>query len=231
MQRYEQDAVAWNNWSSTHSKKDLSTLLKRVNPIIQKEVNRWSGGSGAAPILNIEAKKIALNAFNTFDPTKSKLGTHLTNNLKGLSRQVYTYSNVARLPEHRMIKAKDFISVQDELTNKLGRIPSAQELSEDLHWSKKEVSRMRNDLRASFTEGAPAPPGFNSSFDGSTDLDFIYHDLNNQDKIVFEHTTGYSGAPILDGRGLIGKTGLTQGQISHSKRRIKAKVLNYRGMS
>jgi DNA-directed RNA polymerase specialized sigma subunit len=229
MKRYEQDNLAWNQWNSSNSKKDLGVLFKRVEPIIKKEVSRWSGGSVAAPVLELEAKKIALNAFKNYNPSKSKLSTHLTNNLKGLSRSVYTYSNPARLPEHRMIKAKTFIAVQDDLTSQLGRIPTAQELSENLSWSKKEVGRMRNELRSAFNESAPAPPGFDSSFDGSTELDFIYHDLNNQDKVVFEHTTGYGGAPVLDGRSLVSKTGLTQGQISHSKRRIRKLVLGVRG--
>jgi len=129
-----------------------------------------------------------------------------------------------------MIKAKTFIAVEDDLTNKLGRIPTAQELSEKLSWSKKEVGRIRKELRSSYSDSAPVPPGFDSTFDGSSDLDFIYHDLNNQDKLVFEHTTGYSGANILDGKSLIKKTGLTQGQISHSKRRIKSIVLDFRGL-
>jgi len=230
MNRYELDNKAWNSWNSSQSKKDLSTLFKRVDPILNKEVNRWSSGAVAAPVLKIEAKKIALGAFKTFDPNKSKLSTHVTNNLKGLSRTLYTYSNAARLPEHRMIKAKTFIAVEDNLTNKLGRIPTSQELSEKLSWSKKEVGRIRKELRSSYSDSAPVPPGFDSSFDGSSDLDFIYHDLNNQDKVVFEHTTGYSGASILDGKSLINKTGLTQGQISHSKRRIKSIVLDFRGM-
>ena len=230
MSRYEQDNLAWSQWNSSKTKKNLGQLFKRVNPIIKKEVSRWSGGAVAAPVLELEAKKIALNAFSSYNPEKSKLSTHLTNNLKGLSRSVYTYSNPARLPEHRMIKAKTFIAVQDDLTSQLGRIPTAQELSENLSWSKKEVGRMRNELRSSFGESAPTPPGFESSFDGSTELDFVYHDLNSQDKIVFEHTTGYGGAPVLDGRDLSNKTGLTQGQISHSKRRIRKLVMGVRGL-
>lgn len=230
MKRSELDAQAWDQWNKTKSKEDLSSLFTRINPLIEKEVGRWSGGAVATPVLRIEAKKLALGAFNSFDPNKSKLGTHVTNNLKGLSRQVYTYANAARLPEHRMIKAKTYVTVQEDLTNKLGRIPTAEELAQNLSWSKKEVGRMRNDIRSSYGEGAPTPPGFDSTFDGAEDLDFIYHDLNDQDKVVFEHTTGYSGAAILSGASMQKQTGLTQGQISHSKRRIRSKVLEYRGM-
>jgi hypothetical protein len=229
MSRSDLDIQAWQAWNASKTKKHLTPLLKRVNPILQKEVSRWSGGGVARPVLDIEAKKIALNSFHSFDPNKSKLSTHLTNNLKGLSREVYTYSNPARLPEHRMIKAKTFIAVQDNLTEQFGRIPSAQELSDELSWNKKEVGRMRNELRSSYSDNAPAPPGFDSSFEGAQELDFIYHDLNNIDKVVFEHTTGYSGSPILGGRDLTSKTGLTQGQISHSKRRIRDKVKTFRG--
>ena len=230
MSRSRLDEDSWRAWNATKSKDNLSHLFSRVNPILQKEVSRWAGGAVARPILEIEAKKIALNSFNNFDPNKSKLSTHLTNNLKGLSREVYTYSAPARLPEHRMIKAKTFVNAEQELSNTLGRIPTVTELASELKWNQKEVGRFRNEIRGMYSESMPTPPGFEQFNSATNELDFVYHDLNNQDKTVFEHTTGYGGAPVLSTRNMVAKTGLTSGQISHSKRRIKNKVLGYRGM-
>ena len=229
MSRSQLDAEAWNAWNNTKSKSNLGNLLQRVNPIIQKEVNRWSGGGVAKPVLEVEAKKIAINAFGSFNPVKSKLSTHLTNNLKGLSREVYTYAAPARLPEHRMLKAKTFIATENELSNTLGRLPTAAELSAKLHWNQKEVGRFRNDIRGVYSDSQPVPPGFEQYNPAMAELDFVYHDLNKQDKAVLEHTTGYGGASILPTAKMASKTGLTPGQISHSKRRIRSRVLQYRG--
>lgn len=225
------DLELWAAYKQKPSKKTLQPLLKNFNGTITKSVNKWGGGNVAPAVLNIRAKKIAVDSFNSYDPKKSKLNTHLTNNLKGLSRPVYE-TQVARMPEARTLKVGTFLSREDELTNKLGRIPTAKELSDDLKWNIKEVHRFRNELRSQYSTDPdkPIPPGFEQFNSEIGELDFIYHDLNDQDKAVFEHTTGYMNAPVLPTRDLVKKTGLTSGQISHSKRRIRNKVLTHRGL-
>ena len=227
--RSQKDSELWKKWQTDKSKDNLSLLFNAVNPVIQKEVSRWATGPIARPVLNIEAKKIALKAFNTFDPNSSQLNTHLTNQLKGLSRIVYTHSNAARLPEHKTLKVGTFLTAKNELEEELGREPTLTELSENLKWSPKETERFQHELRTGLSTSKPTPPGF-ESFDGdSAFIDFIYNDLHDQDKLVFEHTTGYGGNRILSAQDLMKKTGMTQGQISHSKRRITSLVHNIRG--
>ena len=95
----EKDTELWKTWKADPSKDNLHSLFRQVNPILQKEVNRWSGGSVATPVLQVNAKKLALQAFGSYNPEKSALSTHVTNQLKGLSRDPYTYINPARMPE------------------------------------------------------------------------------------------------------------------------------------
>jgi hypothetical protein len=223
------DIEAWNNWKKSGSREDLGTLFNRMEPVIQKEVSRWASGPVARPVLNLEAKKISLNAFNSFDPNKAKLNTHLTNNLKGLSRIVYTHTNPARMPEHQVLKLSTFTSAKQALEEQLGREPTALELGEDLAWSPREVERYQGQLRTGYSTSQPLPPGFDRFDSDKVFLEFVYNDLVDQDKIVFEHTTGYGGKPILSAKDLIKKTKMTQGQISHSKRRIRTLVEKARG--
>jgi hypothetical protein len=223
------DIAAWNLWKQTGSRDDLGTLFNRMEPVIQKEVSRWASGPVARPVLNLEAKKISLNAFNTFDPNKAKLNTHLTNNLKGLSRIVYTHTNPARMPEHQVLKLSTFMSSKQSLEEQLGREPTSQEISEELAWSPREVERYQGQLRTGYSTSQPLPPGFDRFDADKVFLDFVYNDLVDQDKIVFEHTTGYGGKPIVSASELIQKTKMTQGQISHSKRRIRKMVEKARG--
>lgn len=227
--RADKDTELWSTWKKTQSKEDLSKLFNQMEPVIQKEVSRWASGPVARPVLNIEAKKLGLKAFSNFDPNTARLNTHLTNNLKGLSRIVYTYANPARLPEHQTLKLGNFISTRHELEEELGREPTTQELADSLIWSNKEVERLQGELRTGYSTSQPTPPGFDRYTADRTMLDFVYNDLVDQDKLVFEHTTGYGGKPILAAKDLIAKTGMTQGQISHSKRRIRRKVESSRG--
>lgn len=229
MNRYQEDINAWKKWSSTGDKQDLGVLFKRVEPIIQKEVSRWATGPVSRPVLTLEAKKLSLNAFKNFNPDKARLSTHLTNNLKGLSRIVYTHNNPARLPEHQILKLNTYLGAANALEEELGREPTTQELAESLAWSNNEVARYAGQLRSGYSTSQPQPPGFEKYDAEKVFVDFIYNDLVDQDKIVFEHTTGYGGKPILSAKDLIKKTKMTQGQISHSKRRIKKMVESARG--
>lgn len=229
MYNKQDDVDAWNKWRNTGSRDDLGTLFKRMEPVIQKEVSRWASGPVARPVLNLEAKKISLNAFKSFDPNKARLNTHLTNNLKGLSRIVYTHTNPARMPEHQVLKLSTFTTAKQTLEEQLGREPTTLELSESLAWSPKEVSRYEGQIRTGYSTSQPLPPGFDKYDADKVFLDFVYNDLVDQDKVVFEHTTGYGGKPILSAQDLIKKTRMTQGQISHSKRRIRKLVEQARG--
>jgi hypothetical protein len=226
----KKDALMWSTWRSDPSRENLSALLGQVNPILQKEVNRWSGGSVSSPVLNVNAKKLAIQAFETFDPNKSALNTHVTNNLKGLSRDPYTYVNPARMPEHRQIKFKTFTDSEERLLDTLGRQPTAQEMSRDLRWSLAEVSRFRSELRSEFSTSQPTPAAFDSVDRTGGVLAYVYHDLPDVDKLVLEHSTGYGGATILPAKDLTSLTGLSQGQISHSKRRIRKAIESVSGL-
>jgi hypothetical protein len=225
----QDDINAWNQWKKTGDRGDLGYLFNRVEPIIQKEVSRWASGPVARPVLNLEAKKLSLKAFASFDPSKARLNTHLTNNLKGLSRIVYTHTNPARMPEHQVLKLSTFMSAKQGLEEKLGREPTTQELGEDLAWGDGEVARYAGQIRTGYSTSQPQPPGFDRYDADKVFLDFVYNDLVDQDKIVFEHTTGYGGKAVLSAKGLIDKTKMTQGQISHSKRRIRKLVEQARG--
>lgn len=228
--RAEKDIELWKTWNTNKNKESLTPLFKAVEPIITKEVSRWATGPIARPVLNIEAKKLALGAFNSFRPGDSQLSTHLTNQLKGLSRIVYTHSNVARLPEHQTLKVGTYLTAKNELEEDLGREPTMQELSQHLKWSPSETERFSLELKTGLSTSKPVPPGFESYDSDRAFVDYIYNDLADQDKIVFEHTTGFNGNSILSANALIKKTGMTQGQISHSKRRIAKLVLDARGI-
>jgi len=228
MSRKEKDVELWQQWQAAPGKTTLSPLLKQMTPVIEKEVNRWSGGAVAPEAVRAEAKLLAINAFNTFNPSKSALNTHVTNQLKGLSRIVYTHSSPARMPEHRTIKAQTFLDAEERLRESSGREPTNEELAGELVWSPAEVARFRSEQRNEFSTSQPIPYGFGTDEDSGL-LDFVYYDLNPSDQTVFEHTTGYGGAPVLSTKDLVSKTGLTPGQISHTKRRLKKLISSQMG--
>lgn len=221
----DKDLELWRQWKRTRSPMDLSALLRQMDGVIQKETNRWSGVL-ARDVLLTEAERIAKDAFETYDPKAgAALATHLTNYLQKLSRIVYTHQNVGRIPEYQTLKIKQFERAQSELESQLGRAPTAAELATHLVWSVAAVEKMRKELRRESVESRDVKglPAFGRS-EADVMVDLVYHDLNPLQKSIFEHTTGYGGAPILAGKDLTAKLKITQGQLSYEKTKIINRV-------
>lgn len=217
------DFNKWQTWRDNKNDDSLEALHHQLNPIVMKEVNRWKG-TLAPEILEVEARGLAQNAFESYDPKFNvALSTHVSNALKKLSRINYSYQNPARLPEHRQVKFYTFNTVKTNLENELGREPNINELSDELGWNTREVERMNKEIRKDYTESIPVPAHAFMKEEHSDDgmIDFIYNDLSSADKTIFEHTTGYRGKPILSLDELTKKTGLTTSQISYKKSQIK----------
>lgn len=230
--RSEVDLAKWHAWKRDPSDKNLSGLLQQVNPLIQREVNKWSG-TFARPLLTAEGQRLAIKAFDTYSPDKgTALGTHVVNNLLKMSRLTYANQNVARLPETKMTRFHSLKVAEAELLDELGRPPTISELADHLGWSLQYLTNFQTELsHKEILESG----GINADVEGRGGtpteidqqdhvLDYIYHDLTPQQKIIFEHTTGYRGAPILQNNEIIKKSGLTQGQYSYQKRLLIEKV-------
>jgi hypothetical protein len=220
----EKDIQLWKAWKQTPTDYNAEALLNQMNPIIQKEVNRWSG-TLARPALELEAKRLAMEAFHSYRPTGgAALGTHVTNRLRKLSRLPYTHQNVARMPEYQTLKFHTHNIAKSALEEKLGREPTVDELSRQLGWPKPYLTTFQRSLRQEFIEsGTPAPMFDIDSGDAGT-VDFVYNDLSPTQKRIFEHTTGYGGAPVLKNPQMMKKLDMTQGQLSYQKRLLVNKI-------
>jgi len=216
----ERDIEAWREWRRAPNDVNLGRLLQQLNPIIQREVSRWAG-TLARPSLEMEAKKLAVEAIESYSPKAgAALATHVTNRLKKLSRLSYTHQNIARIPEYQTLKFRTFNDAQMELADRFGREPTADELADELRWSNAAVSNFQTNLRKEFVESGELPPHFDQVHGASGEIDFIYHDLTPMQKKIFEHTTGYGGAQVLNNPQLVKKLKLTQGQVSYQKRAL-----------
>lgn len=225
--RGEQDFALWQEWKRSPSDQNLSALLRQVDPLIQKEVNKWSG-TLARPLLETEGKRLAVEAFKTYDPTKGAgIGTHVTNSLLKMSRLSYSNQNVARLPENKMLAFHSYNLAHSELQDSLGRVPTVDELADHLGWSIPHLTDFRKQIsHQELLESGGTSTGEGNAgqlFDAEeTDhtVDFIHHDLPPTQKAIFEHLTGYGGTKVLSNGAIQKKLGLTQGQYSYQKKKL-----------
>jgi DNA-directed RNA polymerase specialized sigma subunit len=223
--RQQEDLELWEKWQKDRSQMTLNALLDRLNPLIQREVQKW-GSAVPRPALESKARVLAVEALKTYNPNRgAAVGTHVSSRLRKLSRFVYPYQNVARLPENKQLNYNTFQVAQNQLYDTLGRDPSVTELSDNLGWTKKRVSDFQYTFaRRELVESEGAHLDTQTSDDSL--VDFYYHGLPPNDQRLFEDITGYGGRPVLNNRRLMGKYKLTQGQLSYRKRKFIDAIKN-----
>lgn len=223
--RQDQDHAAWQAWKRAPTDANASALLKSVEPLIQREASKWAG-TLARPLLETEGKRLAMQAFHSYDPSKgAALGTHVVNQLQRMSRLSYANQNVARLPENKMLLFHAYNMAHSELADTHGRSPTTDEVADHLGWPLKKVEEYRTSIgrREMLESGGLFESGDAGLFDDDKSdhtVDFIHHGLTPQHKTIFEHLTGYGGAEQLSNQQIQKKLGITQGQYSYAKKQL-----------
>jgi len=187
----------WKKWKRTKRSDLLQELLDYYQPRVEYQIKTFSSTAVPSYLVEAEAKKNLIKAFNSYDPLKgTELTTHVLNYMQKTNRFIYTYQNVAKIPEHRVIKISTYQKAYNDLKYKLGREPSALELAEDLGWDIKEVERMRRELQGGMSGHYDIA---NESYDFVEDAlsYYIYYSLPPDLKPLYEYLTGYGGAPRL----------------------------------
>jgi len=226
----DKDLELWEKWRRSQSQVDLSNLLEQVKPLIKTVAQQYAGNISPA-ILEAEAKIQAVNAFKSFDPSRGvKLSTHLMNQLKKTSRFAYKHQEIYSVPESRRIKYHTFESVKSHLRDKYDRDPSIEELADSLKWSNSEVKRyQREDIRElSDSQPLSSDIGFYKK-DDTAMLAYMYNDLNPQEKLLLEYTTGYGGRQLSNTE-IKRRLNMTQGQLSYAKKNLTNKLKGMQGL-
>lgn len=217
--RQEKDLELWKEWKKTRDPATLTKLLDRLQPLIARETGKWQS---SVPQVALEAKAriLTVEALESYDPNMgAAIGTHITSRLRKLSRSVYPYQNVARLPENKQLMYNTFQVVQNNLLDTHGREPTTEELADELKWTPKKVA----DFQRSFGRRELVESEGTFLEDDSQEshlVDFYYHGLSPDDKLLFEHIVGYGGKKVLNNAELMKKFHLTQGQLSYKKRKF-----------
>lgn len=229
MNKKEQELQLWKQWNEKQDKKARDELLTSLTPLLTKEVNKYKASPLPRTSIETEARMLALNAFNSYDPNKAQLNTHVTNHLKHLQRYVLTYQNVGKIPEHRGIAIGKYQTVKENLQEDLNREPTAVELADALQWSTAEVERMQRELRRdlSITSKEDDNDDLGGFFDYSIKksdslkdaIQLVYFDANYEDKKIIEYVFGIGGKQILAPKEIAQKL---HKQEAYIKQRLKA---------
>jgi len=215
----------------------LPKLITSMAPVVQFNVNKFRGAPLPRMAMESEARRLLVNAFDTYNPNKgAALATHATNHLKHLQRFVLQYQNVGKIPEHRGIVISRYQNIKDNLEQDLNRPPTTLELADALSWSPAEVERMETELRQDLTIGTGREDSssfFDASFnkkDGSHELvEFIYYSpsTNGVKKKLMEYSLGIGGTPRLSTNEIALKLKMPESQVRKLNGELAQEVRDY----
>lgn len=213
------DQQLWEAWKETGSKKHLGELVDQLSPVIYSEVHRASGTLPTAA-LGAEAKKWAIKAIQTYDPSKgTTLSTHVMNYLPKVRRMNYKYQNAVRLPENMQLKYHDYNRQLTQLTDQLNREPTDEELAKTLGWSKPQVIKFKNSLFADLIESSSERPGEYSQFNhNSLLMEHLMAQLSPEEKMILEKEDGVSATEISE------KLGVNLNRYNYLRKKLVDKI-------
>lgn len=207
-----------------NSQATIEKLLTENKRLIEYEASKYYRFVPQAVVL-AESYKLARKAAESFNPKLDiKFSTHLTNQLKKLSRISTQFGAAVRLPENKQFKLQRLNQMVQVLKERLNREPNAQELADALGIPLKEVDfLMRNKRPEVNVSNLAYTPTFVDS--GNDDwLHFVYHDLSATDKIIFEYKTGFGGRPKLTNEEIAAKLGMSASTVNNRAKIIAEKI-------
>jgi len=227
----EQDQIV--EWQKSKDPQLFTELLIKYRPVVNKIVGQYKTVGVSPETLKAEATAQLIKSFKSYNPSyDTQPITHIWNNLKKVQRTASSSLMSGHIPESRALKKSTFNIVKDNLTDRLGYEPSTAEMSDELGWSRKEVAMMTKELGWESPYSKMKYDYYGSTVNTENPdkalADYVYHELDKKDKVIFEHTFGYAGKPLLSNKEIADKLHVNEMWIHRAKKRLSEKIKSYR---
>lgn len=221
---------AYAKWKQKPSPESMAELLKTFSKLVNAEVGRYQG-TLERPLLQSFAKKYMIDAIKSYKPQSgTQLSTHIVNNLQRLHRLNYRNVQGLHLSEEVQRKINNYLQSKSNLAEELGRHPNLEEIAERMKVNPNFVKKIQQQMKV---EVAPkdisfAPQATELDAEEET-LDLLYHDLPDIHKKILEHSTGYGGADVLEGKEIGKRLGLSPVRVTQIRQNIANKLKSHLG--
>lgn len=218
---------AFQSWQQNQTPEGNAALLKALDPIVQKGVKMYGAES---PLTSSRAKLLTLDAVRKYDPKRSRLQSHLLNQMQGLRRINQQQHQVISVPERILLENQRLHGSTQELSDELGRDPTDAELSDRLGIAMPRLAKIRSyqpgvntgrlDAIDPLAGGAPSVV---PNQQASADLwgEVVYQGLSPLDQRVMELTLGMRGNKKLSNQEIAAKLNRSPGAITQRKTKIQ----------
>ncbi len=190
----------------------------------------------SSPIIKDRARLLAADAVKTYDPaTQVPFKSWLRQSLMPISRISREVTEVISVPERVRRDRSALLRAREELYDELDREPSEMELADRTGIPVKRQKKLNGSIQGVRSESAfsaSAVEGEGESADPSVKAfdpnkeweDYVYNELEDTDKIIFNGLTGYNGAPVVKGIDLAAKLKLSPAAITKRAKLIQARL-------
>ena len=230
-ERSKKDLDMWEQWVQSGKKpQEMKPLLGQFRGTINSQVFKYRANPNIPQsALRAEFTNRAIEAFDNYDPKRgASLHTHVNWQMMKGRRFVTTYSNVGRIPESRAYKVGEFINKRSELSDKLGREPSAHELADRLKWPIKQVNSMQLEVRREVPTSVLAADTVADKPSREAEvLRLIQYELNPEEQLVMEYTYGLNGKTKIRPGQIATKMKMPPSKVSRMKLGIATKMKRY----
>jgi DNA-directed RNA polymerase specialized sigma subunit len=219
----DKDLDLWRAWHRTRAMHDLEALMAHVAPILRTEASKYANVVSPA-LLDAEAKVIALKAFETYDPARAQLNTHLVESLRKLSRMAYDRQSTVHVPEHQRLAYHQYLRAKADLEDRLGYPPSVEHIADHLGLPVDRLHKVIGTAGKRELVESGEGPSFQAAHDDTESIEFAYHGMTPLQKDIFDYRTGLHGKPELANPAICKALNIPQWKLSAELTTIKAQL-------
>ena len=198
-------------------------VLRSLRPTIDFNLAQYNAGND--PLVRAKAMSYAADAVKKFDPSMGvKLTTHLSAQLRQLSRVVRQSRSPVRIPERMQLEAMNLNHARTRFFDEHGREPDTLELADFTGTPVKRIEKIRKyqvaiPSEAAMGEQAHAEPDYDSEA-----LDYVFHDSDHVDRRILEMKLGYAGHPVMTPKAIATALRLSPTQLSRRSARLALRI-------
>ena len=217
---------AYSAYQSDPTPDNLSQVVKTLQPTINYALAQHQVSDD--PLVRSKATLFTVDAIKKYDPTRgANLATHVSSQLRQLSRTVRQSRAPVRIPERIQLDAFRLAQAQQAFADEHGRDPDTVELADFASIPVKRIEKIRK-----FQVAIPSEEAMGETEQAQTDwdseaLDAIFHDSDHTDRRILEMKTGYGGHPVLTPKEIAVALRLSPTQLTRRSMRLGKRIQEY----
>jgi DNA-directed RNA polymerase specialized sigma subunit len=231
----------YKSWTKTKNPADINSMLDYLNNDIEKAIYAYSG-LNAGPAVKSKAKLLTVKAIKNYDPkSQSSLRSWVYTQLQPLNRYTRELAP-SPMPERTLQQLSALKRHENEFYENKGRAPSDAELSDIVGMSVKQLAKIRDMDKKTYSENFTAFTGENpvstqelvATQDVNAQknmLTSIYTSLTPAEQVIVEHKLGFNNKKILSNNDIARKLKMSPGRVSQLTTNLAAKLDEYASLN